>query len=60
MSIQDDKMKLKVLGYTADVFRDGKYYAATVRELHANTQATSIKELKKNLKEVVLLVLEDK
>ena len=52
-------MKLEVYGFTADVSKDGKYYAATVRELHANTQAKSITELKKNLKEVVRLVFED-
>jgi len=54
-----DKMKLDVYGFKADVFKDGKYYAATVKELHANTQAKSMKELRENLKEVVRLVFED-
>jgi predicted RNase H-like HicB family nuclease len=52
-------MKLDVYGFKADVFKDGKYYAATVKELHANTQAKSMKELRENLKEVVRLVFED-
>ncbi len=54
-----DKMKLEVYGFKADVVKDGKCYAATVKELHANTQAKSIKELKANLKEVLHLVFED-
>jgi len=54
-----DKMKLEVYGFKAEVVKEGKYYAASVRELHANTQAKSLKELKSNLKEVVRLVFED-
>jgi|GEM_PF-3169479 predicted RNase H-like HicB family nuclease len=52
-------MQIDIYGFKAHVSKDGKYYAATVRELHANTQARSLKELKENLKEVVRLVFED-
>ena len=52
-------MQIEVYGFKAIVVKDGKYYTATVRELHANTQAKSLKELKENLKEVVRLVFED-
>ena len=52
-------MQIDIYGFKAQVSKDGKYYAATVRELHANTQARSLKELKENLKEVVRLVFED-
>ena len=52
-------MKFEVYGFRAEVSRGGKYYAATVRELHANTQAKSMREPKENLKEVVRLVFED-
>jgi len=50
---------MEVYGFKANVVKDGKVYAATVRELHANTQAKSLKELKENLKEVVRLIFED-
>jgi hypothetical protein len=36
-------MKIDIYGFQADVSKDGKYYAGTVRELHANTQAKSLK-----------------
>lgn len=52
-------MQIEVYGFKADVSKDGKYYSATVRELHANTQARSLRQLKENLKEVVRLVFED-
>ena len=52
-------MKLDIYGFKADVYKDGKYYVGTVRELHANTQARSLKELRENLKEAVSLVFED-
>lgn len=52
-------MELTVYGFKAKVIKDGKYYVGTVRELHANTQANSLRELKKNLKEAVSLVFED-
>ena len=50
---------MEIYGFAAKVERDGKYYVGSVKELHAHTQATSLRELKKNLKEVVSLVLED-
>lgn len=50
---------MEIYGFKAKVVKDGKYYAGTVRELHANTQAKSLKELKENLKEAVSLVFED-
>lgn len=52
-------MDLTVYGFKAKVMKDGKYYVGTVRELHANTQAQSLRELKKNLKEAVSLVFEE-
>jgi len=52
-------MKLDIYGFKASVSKDGKYYAANIKELHANTQARSLNELKKNLKEAVRLVFED-
>ncbi len=52
-------MELDIYGSKAQVWKEGKYYGATVRELHANTQAKSLRELKDNLKEVVTLVFED-
>ena len=52
-------MEMEVYGFKAKVTKDGKYYVGTVRDLHANTQAKSLSELRKNLKEVVSLVFED-
>lgn len=54
-----DHIEINIYGFKAKVLKDGKYYVATVRELHANTQAKSLKELRANLKEVVSLVFED-
>ncbi len=52
-------IQIEIYGFKANVSKDGKYYAGIARELHANTQAKSLKELKANLKEVVRLVFED-
>ncbi len=52
-------MGILVYGFKAKVFRDGKYYVGTVSDLHANTQATTLRELEKNLKDAVALVFED-
>ena len=57
--MEGDYLEIEVYGFKAKVYKDGKYYAGTVRELHANTQATSLQELRKNLKEAVSLVFED-
>ncbi len=52
-------MKLKIRGFVADIYKEGKYYVGTIRALHANTQAKTLKELKSNLNEVIDLVIED-
>ena len=50
---------MEIYGFKAKIVKDGKYYAATVKELNANTQGRSLPEVKKNLKEAVALVFED-
>jgi predicted RNase H-like HicB family nuclease len=52
-------MELEIYGFKAKIVKDGKHYAATVKELNANTQGKSLSEVKKNLKEAVALVFED-
>lgn len=51
---------MKVFGFNAIVEREpSKGYAARIKELHANTQAKTKKELERNLKDVAKLMILD-
>ncbi|HUC38952.1 MAG TPA: hypothetical protein VL944_02375 [Candidatus Acidoferrum sp.] len=51
---------MKVYGFNAVVQKEGsRGYAARIKELHANTQAKTMKELVQNIKEVAKLMILD-
>ncbi|MDE1869094.1 MAG: hypothetical protein KGH60_03985 [Candidatus Micrarchaeota archaeon] len=51
---------MKIFGFNAVVQKEpGKGYAASIRELHANTQAKNLRELEHNLKDVAKLMILD-
>ena len=51
---------MKIYGFNATIQKEGKLgYVGRIKELHANTQAKTMKELVQNLKEAAKLMLFD-
>jgi predicted RNase H-like HicB family nuclease len=53
------KRSINFNGFPTQIWKDSGYYIATIRPLHINTQAKTIKKLKENLEECLELTKEE-